>query len=175
MFHEVNPMLNSQLEAKPKPPEKLRDLKMYTNMLQQENLTLKSQLDIKQRRLEKSKDVKVLTSLQEDCSRLKSQLQNQVKYTENIKAQASVLEERNSKLVTQLSARNKIISKGVDKVQTNILQNQYSELESQLKVAQERLKKLEVEKEHYINKYSELKDKERHDIAIQTDMVCPEK
>ena len=173
MFHEVNSMLNSQLQATPKPPENVRDLKMYTNMLQQEVLTLQSQLDIKQRQLEKSKDVKVFTSLQEECSGLKSQLQNQVKYIEEFKVHANMLKEENSKLATRLRARHKIL-KGVEdtKVQTKILQEENSELKSQLEVIQEQLKKSEVEKKHYINKYSELKDKERHDIAIQTDAVC---
>ena len=32
--------------------------------------------------------------------------------------------------------------------------------------------KSEVEKEEYLNKYRDLKDKEKCDVAIQNDMVC---
>jgi len=57
-------------------------------------------------------------------------------------------------------------------VHTNLLQEENSELQSQLDVLQKQLENSEVEKRKYISKYRELKDKKRHDTAIQTDVVC---
>ena len=173
VFGEANSMLKSQLVARQKLLENLKYLKIHTSILQQEILTLKSQLDVKERQLKKSEDVKVFTNLQEECAGLKLQLLSQVKYLEEFKVHANKLKEENSKLVTRLTARHKI-SKDVEdmKVRTNILQEENSELKSQLELTQDQLRVSETEKKHYINKYSALKDKERCDIAIQTDMVC---
>ena len=156
-------MLKSQLEAKQKIPDNIKYMILHTNKLQEEILKLKSQLDIRQNELENSKDVKIFTSLQEECFGLKLQLQNQVNYSKELK-------EKNLRLATQLGARRKIW-KDIDdmKVCTNILKEENSELISQLEVTQEKLKNLEVEKKQNF-KYSG--DKERCDIAIQTDMVC---
>ena len=54
----------------------------------------------------------------------------------------------------------------------DLLQEENSELILQLKVTQELLMKSEVEKEEYLNKYREFKDKEKCNVAIQNDMVC---
>ena len=74
------------------------------------------------------------------------------------------------RLATQLGARRKIW-KDIDdmKVCTNILKEENSELKSQLELTQEKLKNSEIEKKQNFQ-YSG--DKERCDIAIQTDMVC---
>ena len=173
VFHEENIMLQSQLEVKQNLPDNAEYIKMDTNILQDEIFKLKSQSEDKQKGLEESEDVKVLTNLQEECSELKARLQNQVEYLEEFKRHTNMLKEENFKLSTQLKERHKIL-KGVEgmKVHTNILQEENSELKSQLELTQDQLRVSETEKKHYINKYSELKDKERCDIAIQTDMVC---
>jgi len=61
------------------------------------------------------------------------------------------------------------------KVNTNLFQEENSELQSQLEVLQKQLENSEVEKRKYISKYRELKDRKRHDAAIQTDAVCSKK
>ena len=140
---------------------------MHNSILQEETLTLKSQLDIKQN---KSGDIKVFTNLQDECAKLKSKLQNQVKYLKELKEHASLLNEENSKLDARLRTRHKILQDAEDmKVRTNSLKEENSELKAQLKLTEERLKNSELEKEQYINKHSQLKHKERCDF---TDMVC---
>ena len=57
------------------------------------------------------------------------------------------------------------------KAHIDALQEQNSDLQSQLEVKQKQLENSDVEKKQYIRKYRELKDKRRCDIAIQTDMV----
>ena len=166
MLQEVNSMLKSQLEAKQKLPDNLKYMIIHTSKLQEEILTLKSKLDIRQKELENSIDIKIFTDLQEECSGLKSQLQNQVKESEKLK-------EEKSKLATQLRAKQKIW-KDIDdmKVCTKVLKEENSDLKSLLGITRKLLKNSEAERKQYFNKYSELRDKERHDIAIQTDMVC---
>ena len=141
------------------------DLKVHTNILQEEILKLKSQSEVKQKQLENSEGVQIFTSLQEDYSRLKLQLQNQVEH-------ATMLEEENSKLVTRLRPSQKIL-KDIEhtKVCNNILKEENSELQSQLEITQEQLKLLKVEKKRYIDKYSALINKQTCDISIQTQMV----
>ena len=169
IFQEENFMFK-QLKEK----QKLIDnSKVHTNALQGEILKLKSQLEAKQKQLENSEDAKIFTNLQEECSGLKSQLQKQVCCLEEFKVHANMLKEENSKLATRLRARLKIMKNVEDmKVRANTLEEENSELKSQLKVTQEQLKNSEVEKKQYVDKYAVLKDKERRDIASQTDMVC---
>jgi len=50
-----------------------------------------------------------------------------------------------------------------------LLQEEKSELQSQLDVLQKQLENSEGEKKKYISKYREVKDKKEHDVAIQTD------
>ena len=140
MFQEVS---TTQFEAKQNISENLKYLKVHTTICQEDILTLKSQLDIKQN---KSEDVKEFTNLQEEYAKLKLQLQNQVKYSEEL----DQLEKKNSKLATQLGE----VLHNVEglKVRTNILQGENSKLKVQLELTEKR--------------------KERCDIAIQTDMVC---
>ena len=150
MFQEENSVLPSPLKIK-QIPEKLDDVKI----LQKENLKLKSQLEIKQKQLENLGDTKSFNDLQEECSRLKLQLQSQ---SENFKAHADKLKEENSKLATRLMGRQKLFTDAKSmKVHTNVLQEENLDLKSQLETVKKQLKKL--------------KDKERCDIAIQTDMV----
>ena len=114
-------------------------------ILQKENLKLKSQLEVKQKQPENLGDAKAFNDLQEECSRLK--------------AHADKLKEENSKLATRLMARQKLFTDvNSMKVHTNVLQEENLDLKSQLETTKKQLKKL--------------KDKERCDIAIQTDMVC---
>ena len=127
-------------------------------MLQEEIIKLKSQLEVKQKQVKSSEDIKAFISLQEKCSRLKLRLQHQVEY-------ATMLKEEKSKLAIQLSRRQNIL-KGIDetKVRIGILEDEKSELKSQLEVKIEQLKTSE-------DKYSALINKQRSDIAIQTDEV----
>ena len=140
-------------------------MKIHTDMLQEGIIKLKSQLEVKQKQIESSEDVKAFTSLQEECSRLKLRLQHQMEY-------ATMPKEENSKLTIQSSRRQNIL-KGIDetKVRIGILEDEKSELESQLKVKIDELKISEVEKKQYIDKYSVLINKQRCDIAIQTNEV----
>ena len=134
-------------------------------MLQEEIIKLKSQLEVKQKQLESSEDIKAFTSLQEECSRLKLRLHHQVEY-------ATMLKEEKSKLAIQFLRRQNIL-KGIDeaKIRIGILEDEKSELESQLKVKIEQLKTSEVEKQQYIDKYNVLINKQRCDVAIQTNEV----
>ena len=144
----------------------IHDLKVHTSVLQDEILKSKLHLEAKQKQLDNSEDVKIFTNLQEECSGLKSQLQKQVSH-------ANKLKKENSKLATRLRARLKIKKNMEDlKVRANTLEEENSELKSQVKVTREQLRNSEIEKKHYVDKYTELKDKERCDVAIQTDMVC---
>ena len=150
MFQEESSILTSPLKIK-QIPEDLHDVKI----LQKENLKLKSQLEVKQKQLENLGDAKAFNNLQEEFSRLKLQLQSQ---SEKFEAHTGKLKEENSNLATQLMARQKLFMEvNSMKVHTNILREENLELQSQLETTKEQLKKL--------------KDKERCDIAIQTDMV----
>ena len=149
MSQEENSVLKSQLEVKQMP-----DNLDYVKMLQKEIYKLNSQLEVKQKQLESSEDAEAFNSLQEECSGLKLQLQNQ---SEKFEALANKLKEENSKLATQLKARQKLFTDET-KVRTNVLQEEIWDLQSQLEITKKQLEKL--------------KDKERCDIAIQTDMVC---
>ena len=162
MFQEEN-FVFEQLKVK---QNMIDDLKVDNNVLQDEILKSKLQLEAKQKQLDNSEDVKRFTNLQKECSGLKSQLQKKVNRLEGLK-------EENSKLATRLTARLKIM-KNMEymKVRANTLEEENSELKSQVKVTQEQLKNSEIEKKHYVDKYTELQDKERCDIAIQTDTVC---
>ena len=170
MFQDNKSVLESQVEVK---QGGLEYMKVHTNVLQDEILKLKSQLEIKEKLLEKSENVKVFMNLQEECSGLKSQLQKQVNCLKEFKVHADMLKEENFKLANQLKIRHKIW-KDVEsmKVRTNCLQEENSELKSQLEVTQKQLKNSEIQKKQYIDKYSELKDKEKLDVATQTDTVC---
>ena len=151
MFQKENSILTSPLKIK-QIPENLDDVKI----LQKENLKLKSQLKVKQKQLENLGDAKAFNDLQEEYSRLKSLLQSQ---SEKFEAHADKLKEENSKLATRLMARQKLFTDvNSMKVHTNVLQEENLDLKSQLQATKKQLKKL--------------KDKERCDIAIQTDMVC---
>ena len=170
VFQEKMSVFESETKVKQNILDSLEYMKVHNNVLQDEILKLKSQLEVKQKQLEKSESVKVFTDLQEECSGLKSQLQKQVNCLEEFKVHANILEEEKLKLANQLKIRRKIW-KDVEgmKVRTNSLQEENSELISQLEVTQKQLKNSELEKKQYIDK---LKDKERCDIAIQTDTVC---
>ena len=110
------------------------------------------ELEIKQKPLEKSENVKIFTDLQEKCSGLESQIQN--------------LKEENFKLASKVKIRLKICEEFERmKVCTNSLQEKNSKLESQLEVTQK-------EKKQFIDKYNELKDKEKLDVVTQTDTVA---
>ena len=151
MFQGENSILTSPLKIK-QIPENLDDVKI----LQKENLKIKSQLEVTQKQLENLGDAKAFNDLQEECSRLKLQLQSQ---SEKFEAHANKLKEENSKLATRLMARQKLFTDvNSMKVHTNALQEENLNLKSQLQITKKQLKKL--------------KDKERCDIAIQTDMVC---
>ena len=146
MFQEENCILTSPLQIK-QIPANLVDVKI----LQKENLKLKSQLEVKQKQLENLGDSKAFNDLQEEYSRLKLQ-------SEKFEAHADKLKEENSKLATRLMARQKLFTDvNSMKVHTNVLQEENLDLKSQLETTKKQLKKL--------------KDKERCDIAIQTDMV----
>ena len=145
VFQEKYSVLSSQLKVK-QIPENLEGVKI----LQKEILKLNSQLDVKQMQLESSEDAKAFNDLQEEYSRLRLQL-------EKFAAHADKLKEKNSELTTKLRARQKLFT-DVKKVQMNVLQEENLDLKSQLEIAQKQLKKLN--------------DKERCDIAIQTDKVC---
>ena len=150
MFQEENSIFTSPLKIK-QVPENLDDVKI----LQKENLKLKSQLEVKQKQLENLGDAKTFNDLQEECTRLKLQLQSQ---SEKFEAHADKLKEEYSKLATRLMARQKLFTDvNSMKVHTNVLQEENLDLKSQLETTKKQLKKL--------------KDKERCDIAIQTDMV----
>ena len=150
MFQEENSILTSPLKIK-QIPENLDNVKI----LQKENLKLKSRLEVKQKQLENLGDANAFNDLQEECSRLKLQLQSQ---SEKFEAHADKLKEENSKLATRLMARQKLFTdvKSME-VHTNVLQEENLDLKSQLETVKKQLKKL--------------KDKETCDIAIQTDMV----
>ena len=168
MFQEVA-MLQSQLEAKQRLTENLKYFNRHIGILQEEILTLKSQLYVKQK---KSEDVKVFANLQEECPGLKLQLQNQAKCLEESK-ELNKLKDEYSKLGTKLRVRQNIMKKAEEmKVHTKILQEENFELKAQLELAQKQLGNSEVENQQYVKQLSELKDKERCDIAIQTNTVC---
>ena len=119
----------------------------------QDNLDNVSQFEVKQSQLESSGDGK---ALQKECFRLNLQLQNQ---SEKFEVLANKLEGKISRLAAQLKARQKLFTDVKSmKVHTNILQGENCGLKSQLEMTKKQLEKL--------------KDKERCDIAIQTDMVC---
>ena len=137
----------------------------------QEIALLQSQLEAKQTLKENLKYFYILIgTLQEEILTLKSQ--NRAKYSEESKV-LDKLKDEYSKLGTKLRARQNIIEKAEEmKVHTKILQEENFELKAQLEQTQKQLGNSEVENQQYIKQLSELKDKERCDIAIQTNMVC---
>lgn len=140
-------------------------IEVYTNVLQEENI--KSKLEVRQKQQENPEDIKPFTNLQDE---LKSQLESQLKYSEDARVCASQLQEENFKLKTRVNVMQKVVKNFDDiKVHTNILQEENSDLKSQLEITQEQLKNSIEEKTHYFNKYRELKDQESCDVA---DMVC---
>ena len=130
VFQEENSVLKSQLEVK-----KIPDNLDYVKMLQKEIIKLNLQLEVKQKQLESSGDVNAFNNLQEECFGLKSQLQNQ---SEKFDALANKLKEENSKLATQLKARQKLFT-DVTKVRTNVLQEENEDLQSQLEITKKQL------------------------------------
>ena len=140
-------------------------MEVHTNMFQDKS-ALESQVKVKQNILDSSEYMKVHTNvLQDEILKLKSQLEIQEKLlekSENVKVFTN-LQEECSGLKSQLE-------KQVNHLEE--LEEENFKLTNQLEIIQKQLKNLEVEKKQYIDKYSELKDKERCDIAIQTDTVC---
>ena len=103
----------------------------------------------------------------------KLQRQNQAKYLEESKVPVNKHEDEYSKSGTKLRARRNISKNAEEmRVHTKILQEENFEIKAQLELAQKQLRNSEVENQQYVKQLSELKDKERCDIAIQTNMVC---
>ena len=149
---------------------KFEDIKSCANLLEKENSELKLQL----RGVQAHNNV-----LQGYNHELKSRFEENQKQMENLEDYSKKLQiafeidKENSRLKMRLKVMQKVI---IDfdkmKVHANILQEENSELKSQLVIAQKQLEISQVESEQYINKHMELKTKEDYNYAIETDMVC---
>ena len=117
----------------------LKDMKAHHNELQGDNHESRLQSEVKQKQLENPKFRSEKVQAHEEISKLKAQLKSLRKVTCDVDKM---------------------------KVQANILQEENSDLKSQLEVAQTQLELLEKKQ------YGRLKNEEGCSIALQKDTVC---